>query len=86
MATHTSLPNYNLNPWYAATRWACFVIQDRIAAGERLGYTTAYDEYQLKQLEEMEQFLKMSWDVYMQELEDGIKAHQSDKTAVVGHE
>jgi hypothetical protein len=34
----------------------------------------------------MEQFLKMSWDVYMQDLEDNIKAHQSDKTAVVGHE
>ena len=86
MATHTSLPNVNLNPWYAATRWAIFAMQQRIAAGERQGYSTDYDAYMLTQLEDMEQFLKMSWDVYMQQLEDGIKAHQSDKTAVVGHE
>lgn len=86
MATHTSLPNVNLIPWSAATRWAIIVIQERIAAGERHGYSTDYDQYQLKELEDMEQFLKMSWDVYMEDLAESIRSHQSDKTEVAAHE
>jgi hypothetical protein len=86
MATHTSLPNVKLNPWSAAARWAVIVVQERIAAGERDGYRTDYDAYMLKELLDMEQFLKMSWDVYMHELAEGIKSHQSDKTVGVGHE
>ena len=86
MATHTSLPNVNLNPWYAATRWAIFAMQQRIAAGERQGYSTDYDAYMLTQLEDMEQFLKMSWDVYMEDLAESIRSHQSDKTEVAAHE
>jgi hypothetical protein len=86
MATHTSLPNDKLTPWHGAVRWAQFCIQDRIYRGEQLGYSSDYDSYQLQVLEEMEQFLKMSWDVYMEGLAQGIKSHQSNKTAVVGHE
>jgi hypothetical protein len=33
-----------------------------------LGLSTSYDELQLEQLRDLEQFLKMSWDVWMDDM------------------
>lgn len=68
MATHTSLPNEKLNPWYFAVRWASMCLQDKIRRSKELGYSTQYDEYHVQHLEDMEQFFKMSWDMWLEEL------------------
>ena len=69
MLTHTQLANENLSPWYFAVRYSTLVFQQRINDLEQLGLNCSYDHHSLKQLQELEQFLKMSWDTYMDSLE-----------------
>jgi hypothetical protein len=68
MATHTSVPNINLSPWYFSVRWAIHHVESSIAYSREHGFSTVYDEYHLAHLQELEQFLKMSWDIWMDEL------------------
>ena len=69
MITHTKLANENLSSWYFAVRYASLVFQQRINDLEQLGLNCTYDHHSLKNLHELEQFLKMSWDTYMDSLE-----------------
>jgi hypothetical protein len=69
MTTHTELSNEHLSPWYFAVRYSAMVFEQRINELEKLGLNCAYDRHNLKQLQEMEQFLKMSWDTWMDSME-----------------
>jgi hypothetical protein len=71
--THTQLENTKLSPWYFAVHWAGIHLQERIVDSERLGVDPTYDMLQLQQLQDLEQFLKMSWDQWM----DAIEARQT---------
>jgi len=64
----------NLSPWYYAVSWSRHSLQHQIRQYSELGINTAYDEKQLERLLELEQFLKMTWDEWMD-------SFISDKTA-----
>lgn len=68
MNTHTPVDNFKLSPWYYAVSWARRVLQDKIRKCEELDFNPVYDIYQLEQLDDLEQFLKMSWDEWMQSI------------------
>jgi len=68
MDTQTTLDNGKLNAYYFATRSAVICIEERIAVARQRNWSTEYDEYQLKTLQDMEQFFKMSWDCWMEQL------------------
>jgi hypothetical protein len=65
MATHTSLPNEKLSPWYFATRYAAMVLQRDIALADEKEWPCEYDKRQLKVLLELEEYLDSSWKVWM---------------------
>lgn len=69
MTTHIDLPVEKLTPWYFAIGWAKQVMIYSIERTKAHGMSTEYDERHLRQLEDMEQFLQMSWDVWMDDLE-----------------
>lgn len=60
--------NTNLSPWYYAVGWARQSLHAQIRRYAELGLNTSYDEKQLERLVELEQFLKMSWDEWMESL------------------
>ena len=60
--------NTDLSPWYYAVSWARHSLQSQINRYGEAGLNTAYDEKQLEKLVELEQFLKMSWDQWMDSL------------------
>jgi len=68
MGRTTALPNEKLTPWWLAVGWARTVLQARIVDYEAKGWNASYDMRQLEQLEDMEMFLKMSWDQWMDDL------------------
>ena len=68
MATHTSVPNEKLSVWYYAVRYSILSTEQTIKYTQELGLSSAYDELQLEQLRDLEQFLKMSWDVWMDDI------------------
>ena len=71
---HTRIENTKLSPWYFAVNWAIITLQQKVALSEERGFDTAYDIRQLQQLEDLQQFLKMSWDQWL----DAIEARQTD--------
>ena len=68
MATQTSVPNEKLSVWYFAVRYSILRTEQAIKYTQELGLSSAYDELQLEQLRDLEQFLKMSWDVWMDDM------------------
>ena len=68
MATHTSVPNEKLSVWYFAVRYSILRTEQAIKDREALGLSSSYDEQQLEQLRDLEQFLQMSWDVWMDDM------------------
>ena len=68
MATHTSVPNEKLSIWYYAVRYSILRTEQTIKHSKELDLSTSYDELQLEQLRDLEQFLKMSWDVWMADM------------------
>jgi hypothetical protein len=60
--------NSDLSPWYYAVGWAKHSLQLQITRYNALGLNTNYEEKQLERLVELEQFLKMSWDQWMESL------------------
>jgi hypothetical protein len=60
--------NSDLSPWYYAVGWAKHTLQLQITRYNGLGLNTSYEEKQLERLVELEQFLKMSWDQWMESL------------------
>lgn len=68
MDTQTTLDNGKLSSYYFAASWAVICIENRIKEAQRRGWPTQYDEHQLERLRDMEQFFKMSWDSWMDQL------------------
>lgn len=75
----TEVPNEKLSPWYFTVRYAGMVLQQRIRDNRALGLTSEYDQHQLAQLQDMEQFFKMSWDVWMDSMQASCPAYQEAK-------
>ena len=71
---YTKVENTKLSPWYFGVNWAIITLQQKIALSEERGFDTAYDVRQLQLLQDLEQFLKMSWDQWL----DAIEARQTD--------
>lgn len=71
--THTEIENTKLSPWYFAVHWAGMVLQQKIADMEAAGGNPIYDIRQLENLQELEMFLKMSWDQWL----DNLQARQT---------
>ena len=69
MATQTSVPNEKLSVWYFAVRYSILRTEQAIKYSRELDLSTSYDELQLEQLRDLEQFLKMSWDAWMDSME-----------------
>lgn len=68
MDTHTNLPTSKLSSWYFAVRWGTYHIEQSISRQEEAGLSADYDKFQLEHLQDLEQFLKMTWDTMMEEL------------------
>ena len=58
----------DLSPWYYAVGHARHSLQMQIIRYRGMGLNTNYEEKQLERLVELEQFLKMSWDQWMESL------------------
>jgi hypothetical protein len=71
MATHTSVPNENLSRWYFAVAWSQYLLRQAIVETEAAGQDPSYHIAQLAQLEDLGQFLKMSWDTWLDQLHAG---------------
>jgi len=67
--THTQVDNTKLSPWYFAVQWAAMALQTKIVQAEQAGYSSVYDQHQLEQLQDLEQFLKMSWDRWLDNIQ-----------------
>ena len=70
MATTTPVDNSKLSPWYFGVNWATMVMKERIRKFEKKGMDATYDKKQLQYLEDLEQFLKMSWDTWLNDMEE----------------
>ena len=66
---HTPVENTNLSPWYFAVNWGIITLQQKIADMEAMGLSPIYDINQLEKLQDLEQFLKMTWDERMDALQ-----------------
>ena len=75
--THTQIENTKLSPWYFAVHWAGMVLQQKIADMEAAGFDPTYDMRQLEQLQDLEMFLKMSWDQWMEGIETRLTAQET---------
>ena len=79
MATHTSVPNENLSRWYFAVTWSQYLLRQAIADAEAAGRDPSYHVAQLVQLDDLAQFLKMSWDVWLDQLQAGYVAAEVEE-------
>jgi hypothetical protein len=75
MATHTSLPNEKLSPWYFAARYAALVLEQRIALADEKAWPCEYDRRQLQVLMELEEFLNSSWNAWMDSTEEQLRGN-----------
>lgn len=73
MITETNVPNAKLSGWYFTVQHCKYLVEQRIAETEAQGWNAQYDRHHLERLEDMELFLKMSWDFYMDSLMDMAK-------------
>jgi hypothetical protein len=70
MASTTSVDNSKLSPWYFGVNRATMIMKERIKKFEKKGWDATYDRKQLAYLEDLEQFLKMSWDTWLNDMEE----------------
>lgn len=59
---NVKLDRSKLCHWYFAIGWARIRVQQRVDEAKGYGWATNYEEAQLQRIEEMEQFIKMTWD------------------------
>ena len=67
---HTQVKNTKLSPWFFAVNWGILTLQQKIADMEAMGMNPIYDINQLELLQDLEQFLKMSWDHWLDRMEN----------------
>ena len=66
----TQIDNLKLSPWYYAVLAAKAVLQQKITEIEEAGIVSpSFYIARLEELEDLEQFLKMSWDQWMDRIE-----------------
>ncbi len=65
---HTKVENTKLSPWFFAVNWGILTLQQKIIEMEERGLNPVYDLNQLEKLQDLEQFLKMSWDEWMEQV------------------
>lgn len=70
MNTTTPVPNSKLSGWYFSLAHCRYIIEQRLKHFESQGWDTSYDRAHLERITDMEQFVKMSWDAYMDSLMD----------------
>jgi hypothetical protein len=75
--TYTKLDNHKLSPWYFAVHWTVIALQQKVADLEAAGMDPTYDMRQLEQLQDLEQFLKMSWDQWMDNIGTRLTAQEA---------
>ena len=76
----TQIENLKLSPWYYAVLAAKAVMQQKITEMEQAGIVSpAFYIARLAELEDLEQFLKMSWDEWMDSLDPGQTAVEESK-------
>ena len=69
MNSTTPIDNLKLSPWYYAVLAAKAVMQQKITEMEQAGIVSpSFYIARLAELEDLEQFLKMSWDQWMESL------------------
>ena len=73
---HSKIENIKLSPWYFAVHWSSIQLQEKITEMEKLGVDPTYDIRQLQQLQDLEQFLSMSWDMWMARYETSETAQE----------
>jgi hypothetical protein len=61
----TPVDNDKLMPWYYAVNWAGMMLEQHITQIEEIGLDSTTHKERLAQLEDLKQFLSMSWDVWM---------------------
>jgi hypothetical protein len=61
----TLIDNEKLMPWYHAVHWAGLVLQQHIKQLEAADLDATLHRKRLAELTDLEQFLSMSWDVWM---------------------
>ena len=76
----TQIDNLKLSPWYYAVLAAKAVLQQKITEMEQAGIVSpSFYIARLEELEDLEQFLKMSWDQWMFNLENNQTAVEESK-------
>lgn len=75
--TMPPLDSIDVSSWYFTVCYLQDVLKIRIADFESLGLTAEYDRMQLKRLEDIEQYLKMSLDEFSNARSNAIKALMS---------
>ena len=73
---HTKVENTKLSPWMFAVNWGVITLQQKIVEMESRGLNPIYDIRQLENLQDLEQFLKMSWDQWLDRLNNGETAQE----------
>jgi hypothetical protein len=73
---HTPVENTKLSPWFFAVNWGILTLQQKITDMEAMGMNPIYDINQLEQLQDLEQFLKMSWDQWLDRMETSKTAQE----------
>ena len=73
---HTQVENTKLSPWFFAVNWGILTLQQKITEMESRGLNPLYDIRQLENLQDLEQFLKMSWDQWLDRLNNGETAQE----------
>ena len=73
---HTKVENTKLSPWFFAVNWGILTLQQKIADMEAMGLNPIYDINQLEKLQDLEQFLKMSWDQWLDRMETSKPAQE----------
>jgi hypothetical protein len=67
------LPSENLSSWYFAVRWARMTMEHESAKQKELGWDTSYTDDNVGKLLQLETFLNVSWDAYMEWLQTPIE-------------
>jgi hypothetical protein len=65
MKTKISFPIDKLTPWHFAVSWAKIILQQKIDRMQENNIPCDYDKEHLERLEDLDMFLQMSWNEFM---------------------
>jgi hypothetical protein len=73
MKPRIELPTDRLTQWHFAVQWASIVLKQKIERLEELGLRADYDKDKVSQLDDLDMFLQMTWDNYMDNIRTPVK-------------